>query len=463
MAWIRRTSWAAAACCGALTVGCVSSGTWSSWHELDSRTREDEELDERVVDEHGGQTGPFTFGSCDDVARVAVATFPGLEAPRQRVREALAMARADGALPAPSARVEVWDFPIGDPARADREGMYMLGVAQELPPAGGLDGDARARVEEAREALGELAELRREIASAAAHACADWASASLTRTRLSAWIGVLDQMRDAVAARYGAGGGSLADVARVERERATAERMLRRAEGDAARAQAELRARLGVDASVSLGDAPPLASEPPELERGRVLEYALAHRGLLLAARARIDGAGARVSAAEARASTPTFMLGGQYMQTPQARAGLGLEVGMTLPWLWSGERDVLEAARADQAAEEAEVRGLERSLTVDVRMALAELDTLSSTLASLREGEAPAARLAFDAVASTYGAGQGTLLDWLDAARAIRELELEEADLMGEVAHALADLTSATGATPTELRAAPPTEDHGP
>ncbi len=463
MVWIPKASLGTLVCCGVLGVGCVSSGTWSSWHEIDSRTREDVELDAQILDEHGGEAGPFAFASCDDVARVAVATFPGLEAPRQRVREALAMARADGALPAPSARVEVWDFPIGDPSRADREGMYMLGLAQELPPAGGLDGDARARVEEAREALGELAELRREIASDAAHACADWASASLTRARLTAWIGVLDQMRDAVGARYGAGGGALADVARVERERATAERMLRRAEGDAARAQAELRARLGVDASVSLGEAPALAPNPPELERGRVLEYALAHRGLLLAARARIGGASARVAAAEARASTPIFMLGGQYMQTPQARAGMGLELGMTLPWLWSGERDVLEAARAEQAAEEAEVLGLERSLTVDVRLALAALDTLTATLASLREREAPAARLALDAVAATYGAGQGTLLDWLDAARAIRELELEEADLMGNVAHALADLTSATGATPTELASSGSAEEQGP
>jgi outer membrane protein TolC len=443
--------------------GCVSSSTWSGLHEIEAHEREDVELDARVLDEHGGLSGPFAFASCEDAARVAVATFPGLEAPRQRVREALAMARADGALPAPSARVEVWDFPIGDPSRADREGMYMLGVAQELPPAGSLDGSARARVEEAREALGELAELRREIASDAAHTCADWSAAMALRERLAAWIGVLDQMRDAVQARYAAGGGALADVARVERERATAERMMRRAEGDAARAEAALRARLGVEAGVALGDAPALPAGPPALERDRVLAFALAHRGLLLAARARIEGAGARVSAAEARASTPTFMLGGQYMQTPQARAGLGLELGMTLPWLWSGERDALEAARAEQAAEEAEVLGLERSLGVDVHTALAALDTLEATLTSLREREAPAAQLALDAVAATYGAGQGTLLDWLDAARAVRELGVEEADLRGELAHALADLVAATGATPSELASAPAPEEHAP
>ena len=41
-------------------------------------------------------------------------------------------------------------------------------------------------VEEARAALGELAELRREVASDAAHACADWASATVTGARLTA-------------------------------------------------------------------------------------------------------------------------------------------------------------------------------------------------------------------------------------------------------------------------------------
>ncbi|MBN8616571.1 MAG: hypothetical protein J0L92_38655, partial [Deltaproteobacteria bacterium] len=63
---------------------------------------------------------------------------------------------------------------------------------------------------------------------------------------------------------------------------------------------------------------------------------------------------------------------------------------------------------------------------------------------------------LAFDATAATYGAGEGSLLEWLDAARAIRELEVEEAELLTEVAHARVEVASALGARLGELDAAP-------
>jgi len=218
----------------ATMTGCVSSSTWSSWHatrgRITSLEERESEIEARFVDAPTG--GPLSFASCDDVVLAAVARNPGLAAPRERARAALAMARAQGALPAPTASVGTWDFPIGDPSLADREGMYMLSVAQELPPAGQLDGSARAAVEEAGAALGELDEMRRMIAAEAAHDCTDWAGAIARRAALAAWAEVLRSMSDAVRARYSAAGGTLADVARIEREIATAGRMIERAVGD---------------------------------------------------------------------------------------------------------------------------------------------------------------------------------------------------------------------------------------
>jgi outer membrane protein TolC len=334
--------------------------------------------------------------------------------------------------------------------------MYMLSVAQELPPAGHLDGSARAAVEEARAALGELDEMRRMLAAEAAHDCADWAGARARSAALAAWVEVLRSMREAVRARYSAAGGMLADVARIEREIATAQRMVERTLGDAGRAEESLRARLSLAAARELGPAPALPEGVVSIAPDAALAYAIEHRGALAAARSRIDVAEARASAAEARADVPTLMVGAMYMQMPQMRAGLGLEIGMTLPWLWSGERDEAEARRADARAMEAEAAGLELGIAVEVRGALAELETTRRVLRALRESEAPAAALAFDATAATYGAGEGSLLEWLDAARAIRELELEEAEVLTEVAHARVAVASALGASLAELDAPP-------
>ncbi len=442
----------------AMIAGCVSSSTWASWHTTHERIMELEErgseVDARLAE--APADAPLSFASCDDVIRIAVATNPGLAAPRERARAALAMARAEGALPASTVRVATWDFPIGDPSLADREGMYMLSVAQELPPAGHLDGSARAAVEEARAALGELDEMRRMLAAEAAHDCADWAGARARSAALAAWVEVLRSMREAVRARYSAAGGTLADVARIEREIATAGRMVERTLGDAGRAEESLRARLSLAAARELGPAPALPEGVVSIAADAALAYAIEHRGGLAAVRSRIDVAEARASAAEARADVPTLMVGAMYMQTPQMRAGLGLEIGMTLPWLWSGERDEAEARRADARAMEAEAAGLELAIAVEVRGALAELETTRRVLRALRESEAPAAALAFDATAATYGAGEGSLLEWLDAARAIRELELEEAEVLTEVAHARVAVASALGASLAELDAPP-------
>lgn len=435
------------------TNGCVSSSTWAGWRSTRERLDQVEvetEADASAI--HDVDGGSITFSSCDDVVRTAIATYPGLAAPRERARSALATARAEGALPAPSVRVTAWDFPIGDPSLADREGMYMLGVVQELPPPDSLDADARASVEEARAALGELAEMRREVASSAAHDCADWAGAAWLHTRLLTWITSIEAMRDAVTARYSAAGGSLADVARVERELATAERMVARTVSDEEQAAESLRARFGLPSTTSIGAAPALRTSVAMLDAGALLDYALEHRGVLEAGRAGVAAARARALAAEARAAVPTFMLGGMYMQTPEARAGLGLELGMTLPWLWSGEPALAEAARAEASAAEADVLGLERTIEIEVRTAIAGLETRRRVLEALRGREARAAALALEATSATYGAGEGSLLEWLDAARAIRELEIEEAELLMDVGHALADVTSATGASLGEL-----------
>ncbi len=446
----RRLAWLAATL--ALLGGCVASSTEVRWRAASRRI-------EAAGGERGGGEGapaPTRFDRCEDVVRLALRTDPRLAAPRERARAALAMARAAAAYPAPSVTVSVWDFPIGDPSLADREGMYMLSVAQELPSTGRLDAEARAAIEGARESLATLAEEQRSVATEAARDCVAWASAAARGEALRAFVEVLRATREVAQARYAAASGTLADVLRIDRELAAAERAIERSRGDERRATERLRGRLGIEDERELGPAPPLDVEPLELSTDDALALARAHRGAFEAIEARSGAASARAEAAEARASVPTFMLGAMYMQTPGMRPGLGLELGMTLPWLWSGERDEAEALRAEARAVEAEAAGLARAIATEVRDALSAHEAAARALAVLREREAPATRAALDATAATYAAGQGTLLEWLDAARAIREVSLDEIELGAELAERRVEALGAMGMSLDEARGEP-------
>jgi outer membrane protein TolC len=188
-------------------------------------------------------------------------------------------------------------------------------------------------------------------------------------------------------------------------------------------------------------------------------DRAIEVRGLIGVSRARARAAEARAWAAEAQATVPMFMVGATYMQTPSMRPGLGVEVGITLPWFWSGEGPARDAARLEAEAELDEVARMERDVRVEVVGAARMIEVVARTLATLRERERPAAERALEAVAVTYSSGEVDLIAWLDAVRAVRELGVEEARLLGEGAHAQAELESAIGVSlamlyePTEER----------
>jgi len=442
--------------------GCVSSSTWralevereniaSSERERHPAHAEARPSASRALDtpsEARTDGSPArAYDSCDQMADAVLARSPRLAAPRDRARAALDRARADGALPSPRIRARVWGFPIGDPSMADRQGMYMLGVSQELMSSDLLDGLAAAGVATSRAALAELAEVEQAVRAEAGHACVDWVAASLRERALARWLDVLGRARDTLDARYEAGGGTLADLTRLAREDARTARMRGRAVAEGAHAAETLRVLLDLETTADLGPPPVLPTYTPTLDGEALTELATSRRGALGAAHARTDASAARVRAANAAASIPMFSLGVGYMQTPNAAPGLMLELGMSLPWLWGGADAAADAARAELDASHADIASVELEIEVQVRAALAAVETVASTLADLEAHEAPATRRALDAVEAEYAGGGGTLLDWLDSARAVRELSVEEVDLTAELAHRVVDLATAVSA----------------
>lgn len=434
---------------GAMCVGtgCVSSGTWSTVHAVEDELEREERAAEerRAGEERAGADGePEGASDCAELAARVTERSPALAAARQRARAALARGRSEGALPAPSLMLEVWDFPIGDPQLADREGMYMVGLSQALPPAGALDGRARAGAEQANAALGELADARGRLHARALEVCVNWSAAELESSRIARTAEVARNMREMLLGQMRAGASAaMADVARLDAELARLERAQVELEGRARSAAARLGAWL---------DAPP-PSAPPSLElpAGEVgverwIERALERHGRLRAARSRARAAAAMADAADASATIPTFTIGASYMQMPETRAGAGITLEMTLPWLWSGEGAARDAARLEVEAELEEVRALELEVRAEVHAAAVLLHTAAQALETLREQERPAAERTLESIAARYPSGGVDLVAWLDAVQTVRALDIEEARLLAESARAWAGLERAVG-----------------
>ncbi len=430
-------------CAAALSAaGCVSGGTWSAVNEVE---RELAALEEREAP-RAATPARETGGDCRAIAERVVREHPRLRALRSRTRAGLARARSEGALPAPELMLEVWDFPIGDPQTADRDGMYMAGLSQEFPPAGSLDARARAAAEESRGLLGEAAEEARELRSAAFEACSTWAARALEVERLRASEDLVVRMQELLRTQLATGRASLGELARLDAESARLERMRVEAEAMRERARARLRAWLGTE-DVTL----PAAIDAPELPEIDLWTLARERRGALRVARARATAAAARADAAQAEAMVPTFRVSATYMQMPSMRPGLGAALSFTLPWLWSGEGAARDAARAEADAELDLLAGLERDVRAELAGASSELQAALAALRVLRERQRPAAQRALDAMLAAYPSGSVDLNAWLDAARAVRELDVEEARLLAEAARVFAELESTVGAPLTQ------------
>jgi outer membrane protein TolC len=380
---------------------------------------------------------------CTSLARRVVEGHPRVRAAEERARAALLRSSGTGSLPPPKASLEVWDFPFTQPGRARAEGMYMLGLEQEFPPAGARDARTRAEIEEGRMALADAGMSAREIASEAAHACVSWSVAQALRMRLAEHRALLAEMRETVLTRYRAGGDVLGALVQLEAEIATADRHVIEAEGEASAARGVL---------LALGDGE-LPATPPPLPAPRAAEApdvltarASRARAETSVASARTEAARARRDAAASEASSPVFEAKAAYMQAPGARPGLSAMVSMSLPWLWGGGDSEQASAEHELLAAEALRADVSRSIRVEVARANGRVLVLSRARQALLERELPAVERALDVERAALAAGSADLVSFVERAHALSELHVEETRIAGELAHAWVELNAAVG-----------------
>lgn len=383
----------------------------------------------------------------DAIIALALARSPSLAAIAHRARSMVHAARAEGSLPAGELGLQAWNLPLTRPYTVGEAEMYMVELRQRFPALGSLDARARATAEDAQAMLAEVATEERLTAQRAADAYADYVHGRQDHALHHQHLALLEQMHSAVQARFTTGGARLADAARVDLELAKTRRSIARIDGDIARARSTINAllRRGVDAP--LGPSPrEVRAETVHLPLEDLLARASTSRGATLAADARVRAARARRDAAEAEAHIPEFTLGLGYWQDPMRRPGIGATASMSLPWLWGPQRHRLDEAIEFEASELSAEDGAGVELQSEVTVASTQLASFEQQLTVVHGQAVPAARSSIDAVRAAYTTGSASLLEWVDNARSVLDLQMEETDLTAELAHAVAALERAVG-----------------
>lgn len=436
-----------------ILVAAASLGLWAC---APGRARDliDEVSREPVIAARaGGEAAPAALDASrpldlETAQRLALERDPELAAMAHRARAMLHAARAEAALPAPEAGVEVWNLRLTPPYDASTLDMVMVELRQAFPPGSARAAMARAMAEEARGMIAEIAARGQELRRLVAERHARHAATARQRAVLADQDRVLGQMAEVAQARQTVMGAALEDVVRIEAERATNSRRLERAARDEAVARAALNALLQRPPDAPLGGPPPEAeARTVRLPLADLLARAERSLAVLGSSRARVAAARARAEAARAEARWPDVMLEVSGWYEPMENdAGLGGMVSISLPWATARARE--RAAERDEleAAEEAAARGATTEARGMVGQALSRVAGLERELAVLRHQARPAAERSVEVMGTAYAAGRSDLLPWIDAFRMVLDVRMEEIDAAMELAMAVAELEQAVG-----------------
>jgi len=391
-----------------------------------------------------------------DVIRSAVSASPLVEAARARLHSAEASRITARTIPAPLATVWVENAAL--PGRSSRGAVPETSVYATLPLEFLYQRGPRTRVaeEEIRVAEAELRGARWLVALDAARAFERVAAAQSAVDGAVDLRKGLEELRAYNERRVSEGAAAEGELLRVrtEVERAVIEEALARAE--LARAWAELRQfipaaaadpgqlaapRLVVDAG------PPTPGATPGL--AELLAQARAQQPALAAARARLDAA--RASAA--------------YQQTLRVRqlgATLGakssggettLVAGLSVPLpIFDRNRGEIERAAAERAAAEHDLEWTERQVTARIEAARAATELLATQLTAIPRDLLARAEESRQIALVAYQEGAGTLVQVLDASRALSGLRQAYYRTLLAFEQSRLDMQEAAGSDPATV-----------
>ena len=199
--------------------------------------------------------------------------------------------------------------------------------------------------------------------------------------------------------------------------------------------------------SIALTDT--LVPQPLAVPADSLVALAMTGRPELRAAsmEAEAGAAEARLARAE-RVPTPILTGGYKHERLAGGISLGGFVAGVTLPLpLWDHRGGAVEAARAEAARREAEVKVVRRQTAREVRTAFEVHQALAEQLRLVYEQLGDDAAKARRAAETAYAEGEIGLLEWLDSVRAYQEAETTYVTVWAEYIARRAALERATGA----------------
>ena len=391
-----------------------------------------------------------------DVIRSAVSASPLVEAARARLRSAEASRITARTIPAPLATIWVENAAL--PGRSSRGAVPETSVSTTLPLEFLYQRGARTRVaeEEIRIAEAELHGARWLVALDAARAFERVAAAQ------SAVDGAVDlrkgieELRAYNERRVSEGAAAEGELLRVrtEVERAVIEEALARAE--LARAWAELRQFVPAAAAapaplkaprVVVAAGPPAAGATPGL--ADLLAQARAQQPALAAARARLDAA----RAGETYQQTLRVRQLGATLGAKSSGGETTLIAGLSVPLpIFDRNRGEIARAAAERAAAEYDLEWTERQVIARIEAARAATELLATQLTAIPRDLLARAEESRQIALVAYREGAGTLVQVLDASRALSDLRQAYYRTLLAFEQSRLDMQEAAGSDPATV-----------
>ncbi len=360
-----------------------------------------------------------------------------------------------GALSDPMLIFGLKEYPLRDDPtmqanKLERSGKW-LGLEQEFP----FPGIRSARREVARSewrmqeamAAGERAMLIAEVKIL----YYKWSRIRTERALLLSTVGLLQQMSAILRSEYASGMGELQKLSDTERGLAEMQAELTELAAQEAGVIAGLRARCQIPQAETMVAPAPL--EVPDIEiPGDSLEALIADANPeLRVSKLREAMADAEVRMAD-RERFPMFRLGAEYMRIadphePDQMSMVSLMGGVTLP-VFAGSRQnpLLRSKLAERSQGTADRENAEASLQSQVDELIAMQESVREQLESYRERILPSARRAAASAELEFRAGQGELMELLDARMKTLDAERKLAGLYDAYLAAWAEIESLTG-----------------
>jgi outer membrane protein, heavy metal efflux system len=388
-----------------------------------------------------------TEWTLDEVLTAALAQHPLVEAARAEVSAAEGTRHTATAFPNPVATywTENAPFPGQDPRGLDREASAYATLP--LEPFW----QRRSRLDqvngEVRAAQAAVTSAEQQVALDAARAFYRVALAQASVDAVRENSAAVEQLVSYLRTRVAQGANPESDLIRAEVERDRVDTDVTLAEVDLLRAQAALRPFLGDTGPpaatlrvASLGVARESVSLAPLNE---FTAHAVQQRPDLITRRAKLDAAAAAI---DVERSLLVRQLGATFgVKRTAGTNTMVAGISLTVP-LFDRNRGAIQRATGERLAAEQELRWLERTVKGEIEGAYHAAERLAAQVAAVQPTALSRAEESRRIAVAAYQEGAATLLQVLDASRALTEARLTVARLDVAANESIFELGGAAG-----------------